>query len=328
MKTVIAGGSGHIGTLLARAFVADGHDVVVLSREPCQVPWRVVAWDGMTLGSWTDELDGADVVINLAGRSVNCRYTAKNRLQILESRLKSTRVIGQAVARAARPPRVWLQASTATIYAHRYDAANDEATGILGGAEEDAPDAWRFSIEVAKAWEQAANEATVPGTRKVLLRSAMTMSPDAGGVFDALLGLVRRGLGGASGHGREYVSWIHYLDFINAIYWLIGHAELDGPINLASPNPVPNAEFMRTLRACWGARFGLPAPKWLLEFGAFFMRTETELILKSRRVIPGRLLESGFVFQYPTWPEAAADLCQRRRKMRFGDVKPLSFERR
>ncbi len=328
MKIIIAGGSGQVGTVLSRAFVADGHEVVVLSREPQSAPWRVVGWDGATFGSWQTELDGADVVINLAGRSVNCRYTAKNRRQIVDSRVNSARVIGHAIARTARPPRVWLQASTATIYAHRYDAPNDEATGVLGGAEDDAPAAWRFSIEVAKAWEQAAKEAPVPGTRKVLLRSAMTMSPDAGGVFAALLGLVRWGLGGTSGDGRQYVSWIHYLDFISAVYWLIEHPELDGPINLASPNPVPNGEFMRTLRACWGARFGLAAPKWLLEFGAFFMRTETELILKSRRVIPGRMLESGFIFQYATWPEAAADLCQRWRKIRCCDAKPLSFERR
>jgi uncharacterized protein len=315
MKIIIPGGSGQVGTLLARAFVKDGHEVVVLSRSPQKAPWRLAEWDGKTVGDWKNEVDGADVVINLAGRSVNCRYNVENRRLIKDSRVNSTRAVGQAIAEAARPPRVWLQASTATIYAHRYDAPNDEATGYLGGSEANAPDAWKFSTEVANAWEEAANEIKLPKTRLVLLRSAMTMSPDRGGVFDVLLGLVRRGLGGASGDGRQYVSWIHELDFIRSIYWLIDHEELAGAVNLASPNPLPNAEFMRALRAAWGIRFGLPAAKWMLAIGAFFMRTETELVLKSRRVIPGRLLESGFVFQFPTWPEAATDLCERWRKL-------------
>ena len=256
-------------------------------------------------------MNGADVVVNLAGRSVNCRYNAINRRLIVDSRVNSTRVLSEAIATAHRPPRVWLQASTATIYAHRYDAPNDEATGILGGNEAAAPATWRFSIDVATAWEQAANDANVPATRKVLLRSAMTMSPDRGGIFDTLLGLVRRGLGGTSGDGRQYVSWIHERDFVRAVYWLIDHDEIAGPVNVAAPHPLPNAEFMRALRDAWGTRIGLPATQWMLEIGAVFLRTETELILKSRRVVPGRLLESGFTFEFPTWPEAAADLCRR-----------------
>ncbi len=319
MKIVIPGGAGQIGTLLARAFVADGHEVVVLSRNPSRAPWRVVPWDAVAVGAWAGELDGADVVINLAGRSVNCRYTAEHRKQILASRVNSTRAVGQAIAQAAQPPRVWLQASTATIYAHRYDAPNDEDAGVLGGAEADAPDTWRFSIDVAKAWEQAALEARVPATRLVLLRSAMTMSPDRGGVFDALLGLVRWGLGGTSGEGRQYVSWIHDQDFIRAVYWLMEHAELHGPVNLAAPHPLPNADFMHALRTAWGRGFGLPAATWMLAVGAACMRTETELILKSRRVSPGRLLSSGFAFQFPSWPEAAADLCRRWRHLRLLD---------
>ena len=316
MKIVIPGGTGQVGTLLARAFVADGHEVVVLSRSPRKASWRVVRWDAKNLSDWTAEIDGADVVINLTGRSVNCRYNAKNRSVIKESRISSTRAIGQAIAGATRPPRVWLQASTATIYAHRFDVPNDEATGILGGSEEGAPDTWQFSIDVARSWEQATHEVIVPQTRKVMLRSAMTMSPDRGGVFDVLVGLARWGLGGAHGNGRQYVSWIHDQDFIRAVYWLIDNAELEGPVNLASPNPVPNAEFMHTLRAAWGIGFGLPATRWMLEIGALLMRTETELVLKSRRVVPGRLLQSGFVFQFPTWPEAAADLCRRWREGR------------
>ena len=199
MKVVIPGGSGQVGTILARALHADGHDVVVLTRQPQTSPWRTVAWDGATSGPWVKEVDGSDVVINLAGRSVNCRYTPHNRREILDSRVKSTRAVGAAVAQARRPPRVWLQASTATIYAHRFDAPNDEATGLIGGHEPGAPSAWNFSIDVARAWERAFEEAMTPRTRKVALRSAMTMSPDPAGIFDTLLTLVRRGLGGTAG---------------------------------------------------------------------------------------------------------------------------------
>ncbi len=286
-----------------------------------KLPGGVIPWDAETLGDWAAEVDGADAVINLAGRSVNCRYNAGNRRVIKESRIRSTRAVGQAISAAAQAPRVWLQASTATIYSHRFDAPNDEATGILGGSETGVPDTWKFSIDVARSWEEAANEAIVPQPRKVLLRSAMTMSPDGGGVFVVLVSMARWGLGGANGSGRQYVSWIHDRDFIRAVYWLIDHPELEGPVNLASPNPVPNADFMRTLRAAYGIGFGLPATRWMLEIGTFLMRTETELILKSRRVVPGRLLQSGFVFQLPTWSEAAADLCRRWQERRQRDAK-------
>jgi uncharacterized protein (TIGR01777 family) len=310
MKIVIPGGSGQVGTTLARAFQRDGHEVTVLSRQPDTRPWPVMVWDAATLGDWSKALDGCDAVINLAGRSVNCRYTPANRKTILESRVLSTRVVGQAIAQAGRPPRVWLQASTATIYAHRYDAPNDETSGVLGGQEPDMPDSWTFSTDVARAWERALDDATVPQTRKVALRSAITLSPDAGGIFDTLLGLVRLGLGGSAGDGRQFVSWVHAEDFVQAIRWLIGHEDVDGAVNIASPNPLPNAEFMRVLREAWGTPIGLPATKWMLEIGAVLMRTETELILKSRRVVPRRLLEHGFVFKYPLWPDAARDLCR------------------
>lgn len=310
MKIVIAGGSGQIGSILSRAFHGAGHLVTVLSRSPTSAPWRELSWDGKTVGSWAGAIDGTEVVINLAGHTVNCRYNERNRARILQSRIDSTRALGRAIELAGEPPRIWLQASTATIYAHRYDAPNDEWTGLIGGDEEDAPDSWRFSIEVAKAWERTLDESDVPNTRKVKLRSAMVMSPDRGGVFDALLGLVRRGLGGRAGDGRQYVSWIHYQDFERALYWLIDHDEIDGPVNLAAPNPLPNSDFMRALREAWGIGIGLPAPEWLLEIGAIFMRTETELVLKSRRVIPGVLLHHGFRFRYPAWPQAAEDLCR------------------
>lgn len=313
MKIIIPGGSGQVGTLLARRFYADGHEVVVLSRSARQgSPWRVVCWDGLSRGDWQREIDGSDVVINLAGRSVNCRYNPKNRSEIMDSRVTSTRLIGDAITASARPPRVWLQMSTATIYAHRFDAANGE-DGIIGGEEKNAPDTWRFSIQVAKAWESAAKEIVLPSTRQVLLRSAMVMSPDRGGVFDTMLGLVKCGLGGTCGSGRQFVSWIHELDFINAIQWLIEREEISGAVNIASPNPLPNAGFMRLFREAWGTRIGLPAFEWMLEIGAFVLRTETELILKSRRVVPSRLLESGFRFTFPEWPAALKDLCVRSR---------------
>jgi uncharacterized protein (TIGR01777 family) len=316
MKVVIPGGTGQVGIVLARAFQATGHEVVILSRRPAAAPGRVVIWDGEKLGEWTKELDGAEVVINLAGRSVNCRYHAENRREIIDSRIKSTRLVGAAIANARRPPRLWLQASTATIYAHRYDAPNDELTGVIGGAEPGLPDTWRFSIEVATSWERATEEVQTPKTRQVLLRSAITLSPDPGGIFDVLLRLVRFGLGGSAGDGRQYVSWIHDNDFIRAVFWLIENDAFSGAVNLAAPHPLPNAEFMRVLREAWGAPIGLPATAWMLEVGAIFLRTETELVLKSRRVIPTRLTQAGFKFRFPTWEEAAPDLCQRWRQIR------------
>jgi len=316
MKIVIPGGSGQVGGVLARAFVRDGHEVVVLSRAPGQAPWRTVPWDAVSLGPLAREVDGADVVINLAGRSVNCRYTPTNRAAIMDSRVLSTRIVGGAIASARRPPRVWLQASTATIYAHRFDAPNDEATGIIGGREPDVPGAWHFSIDVATAWERETDAAATPRTRKVKMRSAMTMSADRGGIFDTLLGLVRRGLGGTAADGRQYLSWIHARDFVHAVEWLIEHDDVEGVVNIAAPEPLPNAEFMRELRKAWGASIGLPASRWMLALGARLMRTETELVLKSRRVVPGILLARGFTFEFPRWPEAARELCERWREER------------
>jgi hypothetical protein len=318
MKIVIPGGSGQVGTVLAREFHKRGHEIVVLSRKPANTPWRMVQWDGETPGDWVSEFESADAVINLAGQSVNCRYHSHNRKAIKDSRVKSTKVVGDAIAQAWKPPRVWLQASTATIYAHRFDAPNDEATGIIGGTEPNAPDTWRFSIEVATEWERALNQSPTQLTRKVLMRSAIIMNPDPGSPFDMLLRLVRFGLGGQSGDGKQYVSWIHDQDFVRAVLWLIEHEEFAGPVNLAAPSPLTNAEFMRALRAAWGMPFGLPATAWMLEIGAWVLRSETELILKSRRVIPTRLLQSGFDFQFPTWPDAARDLCARSREKSNG----------
>ena len=313
MKVVLPGGSGQMGTILARHFHEKGCDVVVLSRKPAAATcdWRTLSWDGQTLGKWVNELENADVLISLAGKSVNCRYSWKNRCEIWSSRARSVRVLGEALAQVATPPPVWLQASTATIYAHRLDANNDEAYGQLGGLVKGLPDTWRFSIDVARAWEGELALTETPKTRKVALRSAMTMSPDTGGIFDYLLWLVRIGLGGTAGSGDQYISWTHYLDFIRAVEWLIENDSISGAVNIASPHPLPNKKFMAVLRKAWGKSWGLPAYEWMLEMGAVFLRTESELVLKSRRVAPGRLLQHGFAFDYPRWEDASVDLCHR-----------------
>jgi uncharacterized protein len=309
MKVILPGGTGQVGTILDRALTAAGHEVTVLTRHPTRE--RQVGWDGATLGRWAEVIDGSDVVVNLAGRSVSCRYTPENLRAMMDSRVDSARVVGEAIAAASRPPRVWLQMSTATIYAHRFDAPNDEATGVIGGSEPGVPGYWAYSIDIARSWERAQAEASVPATRKVALRSAMVMSPDRGGVFDVLLGLVRLGLGGPVAGGAQYVSWIHDADFVRAVEFLIDRDDLEGPVNLASPGPLPQREFMRALRAARGVPVGLPATRWMAELGAFALRSDTELLLKSRRVVPGRLGAAGFGFAYPDWPPAAVDLVRR-----------------
>jgi uncharacterized protein (TIGR01777 family) len=308
-KVVIAGGSGFLGSVLARAFHENGVETVVLSRHPVFSPWRVAEWDGHSLDTWAGEINGADVVVNLAGRNVNCRYNEHNREEILRSRVASTRAIRKAIAIAANPPKVWLQMSTATIYAHRTDAANDEFTGIVGGNEPDVPDSWRFSIDVATQWEAAVNSAAVPRTRRVILRTAMVMAPVPHSPFAMLRNLVRLGLGGRAASGRQYMSWIHHRDFIRAVDFLIAQDDISGIVNVAAPEPLPNAAFMRAIREACGVRVGLPAAPWMLTAGAWALRSETELILKSRRVVPARLLARGFEFAFPSWPEAARDLC-------------------
>ena len=302
MRIVIPGGSGHLGSLLARDFHKRGDEVVVLSRNPQPQPWAVEPWSRAAF-------DGADVVINLAGRSVMCRYGEANKAEITNSRVETTRAVGEAIAAAKRPPRVWLQASTATIYAHRYDAPNDECRGILGGNEPDVPPAWHFSIDVATAWERTCDEMETPGTRKVKMRSAIVMSRHRGGPFDILRRLTRLGLGGHVGDGRQWVSWIHERDFVRSVRWLINHDEVEGVVNLAAPYPLPNADFMRAIRSACGMRIGIPGPKPLLEIAAFVHRSETELLLKSRYVVPARLCRAGFPFQFPEWEFAARDLC-------------------
>jgi hypothetical protein len=293
MKVILAGGSGFLGRTLAKAFPG----AVVLTRRPDAVDFaRAVAWDGRTTGDWVRELDGADALVNLAGRSVNCRYTVRNRRQMMESRVLSTRVLGQAISGLPTPPPVWLNSSTATIYLHTFGPAHDES-GAVGSAPE-ANDA--FSIEVAKAWEEEFRRAATPSTRKVVMRTAMVFGPEPGGVHDVLRRLTRLWMGGRMGNGLQYVSWLHADDLVRAVEWLIANPRASGIYNLCAPAPLTNMEMMAAFRRVYGRRFGLPASRWMLELGAFFLRTETELVLKSRRVVPGRLLAEGFDFRHST----------------------------
>jgi hypothetical protein len=298
---------------LARYFQERGHHVTVLTRGPYTAPWQTVHWDGQNLGPWTEYLEGADVCINLAGRSVNCRYNVANRQEIRDSRVRTTGLLGYAIAGLSDPPKVWLNASTATIYRHTLDREMDEATGQLGGNEaisrrRRAPGTWNFSVGVARAWEAAFFNSHTPRTRKVALRSAITFSPTPGTAFSILSNLVRPGLGGHHGNGRQFVSWIHEIDFARAVDFLVQREDLDGPVNVAAPTPLPNRAFMAALRDAWDVPNGLPAPALIIEIAALLLRTESELVLKSRRVVPGRLLDAGFEFKFPEWPEAAEDL--------------------
>ncbi len=306
-KIILAGGSGFLGGALAKHFGALGWEVVILTRTPKARPdsGREVAWDTNSLGAWAQELEGATAVVNLTGRSVDCRYTAKHRREIMESRVNPTRVVGEAIANCKTPPRVWLNSSTATVYTHTFGKPHDESSQDMDSAA-DAKDA--FSVEVAQAWERTLNEAITPRTRKVALRTSMVLGLGRNSVFPVLRRLTKLGLGGRQGTGNQFVSWVHVEDFCRAIEWIIAHDELVGPINQCAPNPLPNAEMMKLFREVCGMPIGLPATELMLEIGAFFLRTETELIFKSRRVVPGRLLASGFKFRFPTFREALVNL--------------------
>jgi uncharacterized protein (TIGR01777 family) len=295
MKILIAGASGHLGALLDCWFESRGDDVEGMSRG------AGVIWDGRTVGEWKSHLEGIDLLINLAGRSVNCRYNEANRRQILESRVDSTRALAEAISQCQNPPRVWLNSSTATIYRHAEDRPQDEATGELGSG---------FSVEVAKAWEAALFESDLPRVRRVALRSAMVMATGPGGPFDVFYRLAKAGVG-RMGSGRQRVSWVHGEDFCRAVQFLAFESEMDGAVNISAPETPTNEELLRALREASGRKLALPLPVWALEVGAFVMRTETELPLKSRWVRPGRLLEAGFEFAFPSWPPAARDLVQR-----------------
>ena len=319
LRIVMPGGSGQVGCMLARFFQERGHHVTVLTRGPYTAPWQTVHWDGLNLGPWIESLEGADVCIHLSGRSINCRYTARNRRELWDSRIRPTLLLGRALQELPNPPRIWMNASTATIYRHALDRDMDEATGEIGGNEwisrrRRAPEKWNWTVKLVKDWEAAFFSTPTPRTRKIALRTSLVFSPAPGSVFTVFSNLVRAGLGGTEGNGRQFVSWIHETDYARALEFLIGREELEGPVNLTAPDPLPNRDFMAALRDAWEMPNGLPAPAPLLAIGMFFLRTEPELVLKSRRVVPGRLLEAGFKFEFPAWPEAAADLVRQWRQ--------------
>jgi uncharacterized protein len=316
LRIVIPGGSGQIGRMLAAYFQERGHHVTVLTRGPYTASWPTVHWDGAHLGPWVETLEDADVVIHLSGRSINCRQTARNRRELYDSRIGPTKLLHEAFATLANPPRLWMNASTATIYRHATDRDMDEATGEIGGNERvdtwlgrrRAPEKWNWTIHLARDWERALFSTPTPLTRKIALRTSLAFSPTPGNVFAVLSRLARVGLGGTQGNGRQYVSWMHEADYAHAIEFLIDHEEIDGAVNMAAPHPLPNREFMAELRDAWEMPNGIWAPAPAIEIGSFFLRTESELVLKSRRVVPKKLLDAGFEFQFPTWPEAAQDL--------------------
>ena len=291
-KIIIAGGTGFLGQYLARYFAEKGFQIIVFSRKgrENQEYIRYLKWDGKNQGSWSKALEGATAIINLAGKSVNCRYTPKNRRIILESRIDATKAIGEAIKSCSQAPQFWINAASSTIYEHTEEGpANDEYDGKIGDD---------FSMNVCKAWEETFLNCTTPQTRKIYLRIGIVLGKK-GGALPPNLNLVKLGLGGKQGNGQQYISWLHIEDLARIISFLQDRKELNGCFNCVSPHPVRNAEFMKLLRQKWRAPIGLPSPAWLLKIGAALIGTETELILKSRKVAPRRLLEAGFEFKYP-----------------------------
>jgi len=303
---VIIGANGFLGRYLCRHHARQGREVVAIARnkEGWSGDGMFLQWDGKTQGPWSLALEGAEAVINLAGRSVNCRYTEQNRRQIIVSRVESTRAIGTAIAACRVAPKTWLNASTATWYRHAEDKAQDDWLGEPGDG---------FSCEVAQAWEDAFFSAMVPAeTRKVALRIGMVLANEQETVYDVLRKLAGCGLGGTMGSGKQRTSWIHMEDFLRAVDFVINDPFLDGTLNLTAPDFPNNREWMRHFREAVGMPLGLPASKWMLEIGARVMRTETELVLKSRWAEPLRLRDAGFRWRWSKAVDAIADLEPRR----------------
>lgn len=307
-RIVLAGGSGFVGMQMAARWSVHNH-VTILTRnikdaannsygkEAIPANVAMVQWDGKVTGQWTAALEGCDLLINLAGRTVNCRYNAKNKADIMYSRVNATKVLGEAVKQLKQPPALWINGASTTIYRYAEDRAQDEFTGEI---END------FSVQVCKAWEKAFNEIELPATRKVILRMAIVLGK--GGVLVPYGRLARLGLGGPQGSGRQMFSWIHIDDLCRMLEWLQAQEELTGVFNAASPGPVPNHEFMRLLRSVYKMPVGLPAPAWLLEIAAFLIGTQTELLLKSRWVLPTRAIQEGFAFRHPQIGETLKEL--------------------
>ncbi|SEM00425.1 hypothetical protein SAMN04487910_3878 [Aquimarina amphilecti] len=299
-KIVIAAGTGFLGNVLVNHFKTKVETIVILTRGESKLIDNIKYehWDAQTIGAWKNELDGSDVLINMTGKSVDCRYHQKNKDLILSSRVDSTNILGQAILKCEHPPKVWLNSSTATIYRHSLDKEMDEINGEIGTG---------FSVNVATNWEDAFFSHKTKKTRKVALRTSIVLGKD-GGALQPILSLVKIGFGGKQGKGNQKFSWIHETDFARSIEFVIKNEEVEGPINIVAPKPTDNNNLMKTLREMTKAPFGIPLPKPLLEIGARIINTETELILKSRNVIPRKLQQAGFQFTYSDLTTAIVQL--------------------
>ncbi|MGI9542593.1 MAG: TIGR01777 family oxidoreductase [Cyclobacteriaceae bacterium] len=300
-KIVIAGGNGFLGRSIMKRYPSQNIKWVVLTRRKVADKSHIkyVPWDGQTLGSWASELENAEALINLAGKSVDCRYNEKNKREIYNSRVRSTAILGVAVNQCIKPPKAWVNAASATIYRDALDRPMDEATGEYGTG---------FSVDVCQKWERTFNDLYTPHTRKILLRIAVVLGAD-GQALPPMLKLVSMGMGGRQGNGSQMVSWIHEQDFVNILHFCLNKPQIIGTYNAASPHPVANWKLMALLRRIKKIPFGLPIPKFLLSLGAWLIGTEAELVLKSRWVLPTKLEQSGFVFDFGNLEPALEDLC-------------------
>jgi uncharacterized protein (TIGR01777 family) len=280
-KIVLAGGTGFIGKYFEEKFKELGYEIRIISRQAQHTSWG-------NIGGIIEDLEDSEILINLAGKSVDCRYNAKNKAEIIKSRTETTEILGNALLACKNPPPLWLNSSTATIYRNSEDRPMTEDQGEIGSG---------FSVEVAKAWEHSFFSFKLAQTRQIALRITIVLG-ESGGVITPFKNLVKFGLGGVQGSGNQRFSWIHIEDLFNSILFLNENKELNGVINCASPNPITNRELMKSFRHAMNVKVGLPSPKWLLEIGAFFIKTESELILKSRWVVPERLEKAGFKFKY------------------------------
>lgn len=299
-KIILAGGNGYLGGLLAKHFSTLADEIIILARKQRAETDNIktILWDGMAEGEWINEMEGADLLVNLCGKNVNCRYTTKNKQEIINSRIIPTRLLNKVMMKLAHPPKLWINITSSTIYRHAEDEPQDEYTGEIG---------YGFSIDVCKAWEESFFETVIKGTRKVALRMGIVLGR-SDGAFPRLFNLVKFGLGGKQGNGKQIVNWIHEQDAIRSIEFILNHDQMEGIVNCTSPNAVDNNTLMTNIRKAYGIPFGLPTPAWLLSIGALIIGTETELILKSRWVQPAALMDAGFKFQYEENDVAVRDI--------------------
>lgn len=301
-KLIIAAGTGFLGQVLIEHFKDKFEEIIILTRGKSKITdgIKYVNWNTKSFSGWENELENAAVLINLAGKSVDCRYTKENKKEILLSRIQSTKILNKAVLNCKNPPKLWLNSSTATIYRFSLDKQMDEAGGEIGND---------FSINVALSWEKAFFKTETPNTLKTALRTSIVLGKN-GGAFIPLKNLAKIGFGGKQGKGNQFVSWIHEEDFANAVDFII-EQKMTGIVNVVSPEPIRNADFMQKLRQAVGMPFGIPVNTFLLKTGSFIIRTEAELVLKSRNVIPKRLLENGFEFKFKNINDAFKNLIKK-----------------